>query len=42
MFAKNLSAAPGKKYANTVIASSALSDRAWEKVLVFWNGLPVE
>jgi hypothetical protein len=34
-FAKNLSAAPGKKYANTAIAPSALSDRAREKVLEF-------
>jgi len=41
--AKNLSAAPhGKKYANTATAPSALSDRAREKVLEFWDGLPVE
>jgi hypothetical protein len=42
-FAKNLSAAPpGKKSTNTATAPSALSDRAWEKVLEFWEWLPVE
>jgi hypothetical protein len=40
--AKNLFAAPGKKYANIAIAPSASSNRAWEKVLEFWNGLPLE
>jgi len=41
--AKNLFVAPpGKKSANTAIAHSALSDRAREKVLEFWDRLPVE
>jgi len=41
--AKNLFAAPpGKKSANTATAPSALSDCAREKVLEFWDGLPVE
>lgn len=41
--AKNLSAAPpGKKSANTATAPSALSDRAREKVLEFWDRLPAE
>jgi hypothetical protein len=41
--AKNLLAAPpGKKSANTATTPFALSYRPREKVLEFWDGLPVE
>jgi hypothetical protein len=41
--AKNLFAAlPGKKSANTATAPSALSHRAREMVLEFWDWLPIE